>query len=346
MPRELKDVNVEFISLVNKGANKQNIQIYKSADYKPDSVTPVVKEEDSLLQRIIKSVTEVVKGETKRSFEERMTQSIAQSNIWRAVDVLQSMIYDILYAWPGEEYETETPMADIGKLIDEFKAFYLSNLNALGITKAAQQMKESIDLKKAAEEGLKIQKNAGLTQTHVAQIQKCSDTLQEVLELAKASTNTVIEKEGEKDMDAQALSQVIKSALEPLVKSIEEVNSKVTSLEKSKVDPQEVAKAQEAAAQATEAATQANQTATEAVEKASTATTEVAKTAEQMIADAFKSVGDALTGITKSVDGLAQRVAKMEEAPLAPNTDSTSTTVQKSAGSEFGSLFTFPGENK
>lgn len=131
----MKDVDVDFISLVSKGANKQKIQIYK-ADEEPENPNNEDNEDIEEVTgffNVLKSffTKEEIKEEAKvKGFNERITTREVMDNIWRVNDTLVSVMRDVL-AGPVKDKETA-----ISTAIDEHGAYLKAKLKGInGIKK-------------------------------------------------------------------------------------------------------------------------------------------------------------------------------------------------------------------
>lgn len=123
----MKDVDVDFISLVSKGANKQKIQIYK-ADEEPDTPSNEDIEEVTGFFNVLKSffTKEETKEEVKvKGFNERITTREVMDNIWRVNDTLVSVMRDVL-AGPVKDKE-----AAISTAIDEHGTYLKTKLKGV-----------------------------------------------------------------------------------------------------------------------------------------------------------------------------------------------------------------------
>ena len=93
----LKDVDVDFLSLVGKGANKQKIQIYKADTDEPEASNN--DEVKGFFNAVKSFFTKADNNKTKNkipSFKERMAATELRSNMWRVNDTLSSLVRDIV----------------------------------------------------------------------------------------------------------------------------------------------------------------------------------------------------------------------------------------------------------
>ena len=324
MPRELKDVEVQYISLVNKGANKQKLMLYKSADYQPEEekvVEPVAKGNETILEKVMNAVKGVlVKEDSKPSFKASMEKQQAWNSLWDSFYVMRDVLADILW-WS----DTETPKADIEKELDEFKKFILDTLGTVGVQKSAELMKAD---KEKATKVLKMDKpvSAKLVKEFEQSMNKLNNIFSEI-----KSGNIV--KEEEDEMKAEDIQKAMEQVLAPLTQGIEtlksdlgEVSEKVDALEKGTED-------------AVQKAEDANKTAGQATEK-------VEKTAEEVIKSALEPISESLASISETVKGVSARVEKLENLRKSSSVNGDGSNdgeqVKKSAG-VFDNAFSFNG---
>lgn len=98
----LTEVDVDFISLVKHGANKQKINIYKSDNCEPE-ITQENNEEFKGFFNVLKSffnkseeVKTVEELSNVKTFKDRMAEKDVLHNIWNVNDTLVSTIRDIV----------------------------------------------------------------------------------------------------------------------------------------------------------------------------------------------------------------------------------------------------------
>lgn len=120
----LKEVDVDFISLVAKGANKQKINIYKADNSEPESQ----EEELKGFFNVLKSFFEkgILKKEDEslvKSFNDWMTEANIMTNIWTVNDTLVSVMRDIL-----KSPDIKDKKAALSTAIDEHGVYLKSKL--------------------------------------------------------------------------------------------------------------------------------------------------------------------------------------------------------------------------
>lgn len=144
MPR-MKDIDIDFISLVNKGANKQTVKIYKS-DKEPVNSN---EEEFRGFFNVIKSFFNKDKQQVKKSeyitdFNTLVGETLIGDRIrearWALMDSLENTLLD----------STITDKAThMSNQIDAFKEYVLNTVNTVGIQKSLEQIQE---IKKSKED--------------------------------------------------------------------------------------------------------------------------------------------------------------------------------------------------
>jgi methyl-accepting chemotaxis protein len=326
MPRELKDVEVQYISLVNKGANKQKLMLYKSDDYQPEEekvvvAEPVQKSNATLLEKVMSAVKGVlIKEDDKPSFRVTMERQKAWNSLWDSYNVMRDVMYDILW-WTN----SETPKADIEKELDEFKKYILETLGTVGIEKSAELVKAD------KEKSIKVQKtespvNAKLLKEFEQGISKLNNVFSEI------KSGDVIKEEDE--MKAEDIQKAMEQVLAPLTEGIEslksdlgKVSEKVGVLEKGTED--------------------AVQKAEDATKTAGEVTGQVEKTAEEVIKSALGPIAETLSGISETVKSVSERVEKLESvrksSSVSGDEPAGGKEVKKTAG-VFDSAFGFSGK--
>ena len=131
-PGEMSDMDINMISLVRKGANKQKIQIYKEDECEDQEV-----DEAKGLLSVLKSyfigkaqkADEEVK-KPKKPFAGMMAVNDITENMWRANDTLRSVMRDII-----NNEEVADKKAALLQAIDEYSAYMKSKVNTASIAK-------------------------------------------------------------------------------------------------------------------------------------------------------------------------------------------------------------------
>lgn len=144
MPR-MKDIDIDFISLVNKGANKQTVKIYK-ADKEPVNSN---EEEFRGFFNVLKSFFTKEKQEIKKSeyitdFNTLVGEAVMEQRIrdarWALMDSLENTLEDSTIMDKASHMSTQ---------IDAFKNYIINTVNTVGIQKSLEQIKE---IKKSKED--------------------------------------------------------------------------------------------------------------------------------------------------------------------------------------------------
>ena len=148
----MTDVDVDFISLVTKGANKQKVQIYKADEVedKPEAPNDEEIEEVTGFFNAVKSFfagEEVKKSDKKavKGFNDRILTVEVMDNIWRVNDALVSTMRDIL-----NDPNSKNKESLIATAIDEHGAYLKTKIKGIGVLKKSHEFfkKEDDDMKK------------------------------------------------------------------------------------------------------------------------------------------------------------------------------------------------------
>ena len=138
MPR-MKDLDISFISLVNKGANKQTVKIYKSND-KPlnnddefrgffnvlKSFFNKEKKEENIIKSTYVTDFNILVGE--KMIEERIREAR-----WALMDTLENILLEPTIIDKGSYMATQ---------IDSFKTYILNTINTVGVQKSIEQIQQ------------------------------------------------------------------------------------------------------------------------------------------------------------------------------------------------------------
>lgn len=210
----MTDVDVDFISLVKKGANKQKIQIYKADDYEPETTNDKSIEEVTGFFNVLKSffAGENVKKEEKstiKGFKERMTTRALMDNIWRVNDTLVSTMRDILGNPDVKDKEVL-----IATAIDEHGEYLKAK------TKGVDDVKKSFDFfKKEEEEDMKKEDLQEIVKGAIEPLNAKIVALEK--ELNPGEENKDDSKEG--IITKEDITKTVKQAMEPLSERIEKI---------------------------------------------------------------------------------------------------------------------------
>ncbi len=220
MPR-MKDIDIDFISLVNKGANKQTVKIYK-ADKEPLNSDD---EEYRGFFNVMKSFfTKETKEKVNKSsyvtdFNQLVGEAVIEERIrearWALMDSLENTLLE----------PTITDKASYMAIqIDAFKSYVLDTINAVGIQKSIEQIQE---IKKAKEE----------EEMKPEDIKKMLDDalnpIRDEIKVLKGGEQAIEEGEGTPPEPTQeeVIAKAITEATEPLM-------TEIADLKKSRRAPQ------------------------------------------------------------------------------------------------------------
>lgn len=228
VPGELRNVDVRFVSLVDKGANRRQFKIFKSADWK----------EDELEQKEFRSFFRVVKEFFTRkaqddvpSFNQTIAAVETGDALWRAFESLRNVCIDILAS------DAEDKATGVARAIDEFRAYLLGRINQLGVTKALEEIREVEKVgRKISTARLKALKDAHALLAQIiaeaeADEEEGSEVTKEELmkmvgEIMEETTKPIVarleqlEKQAEQPSDD--ITEVIKAAVQEALKPLEE----------------------------------------------------------------------------------------------------------------------------
>lgn len=172
-PGELRDVDVRQVSLVDRGANGRQFRIFKAAD------TPETR---GILTQVIQALSKLLKGAGDEDVEDidptepaheigvGMVDNVEKANpaqkattfsgamagqdleegLWRGWDACRKVMRNIL-----EDDDYKEKAAGIEKALNDFVAWVMKRVNAIGVTKAA----EFIDTEEVEKAGRKISAN-------------------------------------------------------------------------------------------------------------------------------------------------------------------------------------------
>lgn len=213
---QMKNIDIDFISLVNKGANKQTVKIYKSDN------EPLNSDDDEY-----KGFFNVLKSFFTKDKKEAITKSgyVTDFNTLVGESIIEDRIRDARWALMDS---LENTLLDVGIpdkashmsiQIDAFKAYVLNTVNTVGIQKSLQQIQ---DIKKSKEEDEDMK---------VEDIKKILDEalnpIKEELKVLKAKEEAPIGDEGKETppepTQEEIIAKAIKEATEPLIQEVAEL---------------------------------------------------------------------------------------------------------------------------
>lgn len=213
---QMTNMDINFISLVKKGANKQKIQIYKSDDYE-EPETQTESEELKGFFNVLKSFftgnkTNITKSDKKPpvDFSSAVAVQALDNNLDNARWTLRTVINNILL----DETITDKK-AQIGVQIDAYKDFVLAELDRVGIKKFAEEFQaESIE-----KAGRKI------SESRLTNIKSVIASLQALVDEVESDNN----EGGDVEVNKEELAKIVKTALDENLKPI---NDRLNKLEK------------------------------------------------------------------------------------------------------------------
>lgn len=228
MPR-MTDMDIDFVSLVNKGANKQKVHIYK-ADESEEATEPIEKQEtqqepaneemSGFFNAVKKFFTGVEKADKKTlSFSDRLLETDLTEGMWRINDALRSTMRDII-----RDDNVKDKKVALKQAIDDFATYMKKKVDdATKITKEdANFYAEPIE-----------KAGAKISAAKLKQINDAIASLNAIVEDAKPKSN---EGEGGSEvMKAEDIAKALKEAVEPISKSVEDLSKRIDSIEKGEV---------------------------------------------------------------------------------------------------------------
>lgn len=237
----LTDVDVDFISLVKKGANKQQIQIYKSDDFIEDEAIKSSEENksskldglfDVIKSYFTKSDDEEIKVTT---FSSRIGNRELRSSMWDANDALIDTFYDIMNSDATNQGELLT------QAVDEYAAYLKSKI-------VAGKIEKSFISRPGQEDGIKEIKNTKISK---GEVKLTAEEMKEILDGAiKPITDRLDKLEGVEAGEEKAeeevveksvkeeFAEVLKEVLDPLTERVEKIE-KVKGISKQVEEEEE-----------------------------------------------------------------------------------------------------------
>lgn len=328
MPNELKNVRATFISLVKKGANKQEFQIFKSADYdpeggtklggkgavqkqdqapvqdpKPEEVTktespveaPIEKGEDEQAKGLFTLVKKFLSGQKEETVD--VKKAAQYQTFAERISSFRKNVWNAFdQLWYVVDdilyYEKEDRLEALNQAVEEFKVYINKLASEVDITKSENRQPVSF-----SEAGLNIMK--GMV-----------DSLDK---MTQAGGNNI-----EKGAESEMTREELKAELEPINKSIEGLTQKLESMSTGVADVREKVEKTE--------------------EKVAKAEQKVEETEAKVEKKADEGVKEILADIKKSIDGLDTRITSMEEARGIKKSADEKDPVEKSADDWAGVL--------
>lgn len=308
---ELKNVVVDAVSLVKAGANGEPIQIYKSAE--PPTETPA----DNPAEPATPSEAKVEKAEepqgTEPADETQTPESIEKQVEAKATSMLKDLFAPIIKAFTGKDAVQKA--SDIDNSFDPQSFVSRMTQPEERLDYALYQLMYtfwSIFWDSSCENGKElILKN----------IDDFKEYVVKVLEGPREVAETFFEKGDETMLKKEDVSAAMAEAVAPLAKGLEELNTKLSAVEKT--DTNVTPEGQEAApAEGSE----------------TPATTEKsAEDKDQEQLNLFKSaMAEVLAPLAKSLGDLAGRVETVEKTKgISKSAGDPTTPVEKGAADEW-----------
>lgn len=219
LPGEMTNIDVDFISLVHKGANGQCVQIYKSDEEVPDDETKTVGNFMQAMKSFFIGKSNEVAVATKDSDEEKtkakkkntsFAQAISVSDImdsmWRVNDTLREVMRNII----GDESITDKKSA-LSQAIDDYATYMKEKINSTAIAKSDFYDEPEREISKAGRT---------LSEKSLTSIKNAITALQSLL--TEAGGEGEIQKGDDFDMSNEEIKKIMKGALDEALKPITE----------------------------------------------------------------------------------------------------------------------------
>lgn len=205
---EMKDVDVKFVSLVKKGANKQKIEIYKEDEQmeerESESFFKCMKE---WFENRVNKADETEESNNLYSFNERIKTVDVLDNLWKINDALTSTLREIAL---DKDLKNKKELYE--KAIDEHSAYLKKKFGSGTIEKEDSFFKEE------SEEEMKPEDIRAILQEELKQIKEDIEALK-----GNEDTEDVIEKSDEDTLTAEAIADIVRSATKELREDIEAI---------------------------------------------------------------------------------------------------------------------------
>lgn len=218
---QMTNMDISFISLVKKGANKQRIQIYKSDDYQEpgtDSVDDEVKGFFNVVKSFFAGRKDIQKADNKPKPPTDFAGAIAAQDVSDNLDNARWTLRTVMYNILADDTITDKK-AQIGTQIDAFKTYVLGQLDKVGIKKCAEQL-QAEPIEKA---GKKI------ATARLDSIKGAITALQSIVDEVDTSSNSDNSEGGEEIVEKQEITEIIKSAVG---ESLKPINERLDKIEK------------------------------------------------------------------------------------------------------------------
>lgn len=218
-PGELKNVDVQLVSLVERGANRAKFKIFKSED-------PVETEKAETQAGAEDETAPAAQGEPKTEVEKADYQGYslvtalgieeAEANLWRLFDAIRAVYGNILAS-----AELIDKNAAIAQLAEDVKAYLLKRTEGLGVVKSEEPGDVADEAVEKA--GRKI------AASRLQALKEAMTLIEQIISEAESSAS-----EGESGEASQAVAKAQES--EPESGPLAEIVQKVESIEKANAE--------------------------------------------------------------------------------------------------------------
>jgi hypothetical protein len=330
MPRRLTNVDVQFISLVKKGANQEKITIFKSANYQEGAEGQVASDVSETTNSKANTITitdgensVVLKDKEMNLPEEAKIEYIEPSLVNKFFGVMKNLFGGKEDIQKAKDISREVDYSSFNSIISSPRGNFSRALYILDdavwhifwddtIENGKELILKNIDEFKAYVEGILNDPDDNVKKEF---FQKSSDRIKKELEELTSVFNGTIGKI-EKGVDAEVTKEELQELLSPITKSIEGLTDKVTALEASVKKTEEQVSGTEA-----EVAKKTEEVAQKSEEVATKKSEEVGTEIKGLIEEFSKSVNTSLADISG-------RLQKLEETRGLSNSQE-STEVHK-----------------
>lgn len=224
VPGEMEDIDVDYISLVKKGANKQEIAIYKEDSEQAEEEKEPVEKSFFEHMKAFFSKQDIEKAEKQvpvPSFASKMATEDVMNNLYRASDTFNGTIREIARS------DIKDKQAAYANTIDEFSSYMKTKLS----TKSIAKSDAFFDLQK--EEELNTEELQEIIKSTVEEVVK---PLKEKIEtIEKEEQPEEVSKSEKAEMDADEMAASIKDIVKEAVGgTLEDMEKRLSGIEKSR----------------------------------------------------------------------------------------------------------------
>lgn len=249
MPKLLTGINITHISLVKSGANKKEI-IYKSSDKTPEYVKQILikksDDEEGVVYGIVYAPNEVDTDDEYTNADEIKKAAYSFMKNKNTANVDKDHTFDIEKAFVAQSWiikandavfpdEPEGSWAVAIQLEDEELIKAVKDGEIAGISMAGTATKEEVkpEIKKADEMSFSLNDMLSAFKNIFSSTS---------VDIRGHVYNDQVNKSQGEDLTPEQLQEAVKTAVEPMQKSIENLNTKVEALEKSNTETKEALK--------------------------------------------------------------------------------------------------------